>query len=53
MLQLVINKAPSLMVALGLKIAVLYLSLILFIKSELPCRHFAPLSNSKIMHERA
>ena len=36
------------MVALGLKIAALDLSLILFIKSELLCRRFAPLSNSKI-----
>ena len=36
------------MVVLGLKIAVLDLSLILFIKSELLCRRFAPLSNSEI-----
>ena len=49
LMQLVINKAPSSMVALGLKIPVLDLSLILFIKSELLCRCFAPLSNSKIM----
>ena len=48
LIQLVINKAPSSMVALGLKIAVLDLSLILFIKSELLCRRFATLSNFKI-----
>ena len=36
------------MVALGLKIAVLDLSLILFIKSELLCRRFASLTNSEI-----
>ena len=36
------------MVELGLKIEVLDLSLILFIKSELLSRHFTPLSNSKI-----
>ena len=35
------------MVALGLKIAVLDLSLILFIKSELLCRRFPPLNNFK------
>ena len=35
------------MVALGLKIAVLDLSLILFINSKLLCTRFAPLSNSK------
>ena len=51
LIQLVINKAPSSMVASGLKIAVLDLSLILFIKSELLCRRFAPLSNSKIRRD--
>ena len=37
------------MVALGLKMAVLDLSLILFIKSELLCRRFTPLGNSKFV----
>ena len=49
LIQLAINKAPSSIVALGLKIAVLGLALILFIKSELLCKRFAPLSNSKIL----
>ena len=48
LLQLVINKAPSLMAVLGLEIAVLHLSLILFMKSEVFCRRLAPLSNFKI-----
>ena len=48
--ELVINKAPNLMVTLGLKITVLGISLILFIKSKLLCRCFAPLSNSKIFY---
>ena len=48
LLQLVINNAPSLMVVLGLKIAVLDLFLILFIKPQLLCRRFVPLNNSKI-----
>ena len=52
MLQLVINKAPSLMVALGLKISVLDLSLILFIKSEILCMRFALLSNLKILYRK-
>ena len=52
LLQLVINKATGLMVALGLKIAVFDLSLILLIKLELTCRCFAPLSNSKIYSDR-
>ena len=47
LLQLVINKAPRSMVTLGLKTTVLDLSLILFIKKELFCRRFAPLSNYK------
>ena len=52
LLQLVINKATGLMVALGLKIAVFDLSLILLIKSEFTCRCFVSLSNSKIYSER-
>ena len=52
LLQLVINKATGLMVALSLKIAVFDLSLILLIKSELTCRCFALVSNSKIYSER-
>ena len=36
------------MAVLGLEIAVLRLSLILFMKSEFFCRRLAPVSNSKI-----
>ena len=46
------NKAPSLMVVLGLKIAVLDLSLILITRLELLCRNFAPLINSQINDEQ-
>ena len=46
---MVINKAPSSMVSLGLKNAILDLSLILFIKTGLFCRRLAPLSKSKIV----
>ena len=51
LLQLVIDEAPTSMVVLGLKIAVLDLFLILFIKSEILCSHFVPLSNSKISNQ--
>ena len=51
LLQLVIYEAPSSMVVLGLKIAVLDLFLILFIKSEILCSRFVPLSNSKISNQ--
>ena len=48
LIQLVINKVPRSMVALGLEIAVLDLSLTLFIKSELSNSKVIPLSNSKV-----
>ena len=48
LIQLVINKAPSSMVALCLEIPVLDLSLTLFIKSELSNSKVIPLSNSKV-----
>ena len=48
LLELVINEVPCSKFALGLKTAVLDLSLILFIKSELLYRRFAPLSSSII-----
>ena len=51
LLQLVIDEAPTSMVVLGLKIAVLDLFLILFIKSEILCRRFVPLSNSNISNQ--
>ena len=52
LLQLVIDEAPSSMVVLGLKIAVSDLFLILFIKAEILCRRFVPLSNSKIFNQQ-
>ena len=48
LIQLIINKAPSSMVALGLKIAVLDLSLTLVIKSDVSNSKVIPLSNSKV-----
>ena len=51
LLQVVIDEAPSSMVVLGLNIAVFDLFLILFIKSEILCRRFVPLSNSKISNQ--
>ena len=48
LIQLVINKVPRSMVTLGLEIAVLDLSLTLFIKSELSNSKVIPLINSEV-----